>query len=119
MVKSAWAGSVVYSPGGRFGPRIQQDKQMIMLYTGEMNVKIDERELHVEPGNVLLLKPGHEETFLFSKTEETWHRWISIHVPHLNSDQAGISPEQLVRLFKQSEGCPPCTTSGITVFIKQ
>nr|WP_249435971.1 AraC family transcriptional regulator [Paenibacillus sp. Marseille-Q4541] len=86
VVKSAWAGSVVYPPGGRFGPRIQQDIQLVMLYTGEMNVMIDDRELHVEPGNVLLLKPGHEETFVFSKTEETWHRWIAVHVHHLDSD---------------------------------
>lgn len=84
-VRSASAGSVVYPPGGRFGPRIQQDLQLVMLYTGEMTVAIDGRELHVGPGHVALLKPGHEESFVFSKTEDTWHRWIAVHVPDLAS----------------------------------
>ncbi|NIK67192.1 AraC family transcriptional regulator [Paenibacillus sp. BK720] len=82
-VASAVAGSVVYPPGGKFGPRIQQDLQLVMLYTGEMSVTIDGRELHVQPGHVILLLPGHEEQFVFSKTEDTWHRWIAVHVPEL------------------------------------
>lgn len=79
-VRYAHAGSIVYPPGGRYGPRIQQDIQLVLLYTGEMNVTIDGRLLHVQPGHAVLLKPGHEETFIFSKTEETWHRWISVKV---------------------------------------
>ncbi|OPA73376.1 AraC family transcriptional regulator [Paenibacillus selenitireducens] len=93
-----YAGSVVYPPGGRFGPRIQQDLQLVLLYTGEMNVSIDGRELNVKPGHVVLLKPGHEETFTFSKTEETWHRWISIRVSPLadkNRDDLYQLPECL------------------------
>lgn len=82
-VISAVAGSVVYPPGGKFGPRIQKDIQLVMLYTGEMSVTIDGRELHVQPGHVVLLLPGHEEQFAFSKTEDTWHRWIAVHVPEL------------------------------------
>lgn len=83
-LKSAWAGSIVYLPGGSYGPRYQHDIQLVMLYTGEMNVNIDGRELHVKPGNVVLLKPGHEETFTFSKTEETWHRWIAVGIHQLD-----------------------------------
>ncbi len=79
-LQSAVAGSVVYPPGGKFGPRVQQDIQLVLLYTGDMRVTIDDRELHVLPGHVALLKPGHEEMFTFSRMEETWHRWISVHV---------------------------------------
>lgn len=82
----ASAGSIVYPPGGRFGPRIQADIQLVMLYTGEMNVSIDGRLVQVLPGQLLLLKPGHEETFVFSKTEQSWHRWIAIHVNELSNE---------------------------------
>ncbi|WP_337102596.1 AraC family transcriptional regulator [Paenibacillus sp. YIM B09110] len=82
-ITSITSGSIVYPPGGRFGPRIQQDIQLVMLYTGEMTVTIDGRELHVQPGHTVLLKPGHEESFTFSRTEETWHRWIAVHAPEL------------------------------------
>ncbi|MCM3626974.1 AraC family transcriptional regulator [Paenibacillus glycanilyticus] len=85
-VTSTVAGSVVYPPGGRFGPRIQQDIQLVMLYTGEMSVTVDGRELHVQPGHVVLLLPGHEEQFVFSKTEDTWHRWIAVHVQQLEEE---------------------------------
>jgi AraC-like DNA-binding protein len=83
-VQSVAAGSIVYPRSGRFGPRIQQDLQLVLLYTGEMDVTIDDQLLHVEPGHVILLKPGHEEFFTFSKTEETWHRWIAVHVSPLS-----------------------------------
>lgn len=83
-LSSAYAGSIVYPPGGRYGPRVQQDLQLVMLYTGEMTVTIDGRILSVAPGHVVLLKPGHEESFTFSKTEDTWHRWIAIRVDMLS-----------------------------------
>lgn len=79
----AEAGSIVYPPGGKFGPRIQQDFQLVMLYTGEMTVTVAGRSLHVTPGHVVLLKPGHEESFVFSKREDTWHRWIAVHFDSL------------------------------------
>lgn len=79
QLRFAFAGSIVYPPGGKFGPRVQQDIQLVMLYSGEMTVTISGRPLHVKPGNVVLLKPGHEESFVFSKTEDTWHRWIAVH----------------------------------------
>lgn len=85
-LRSAEAGSVVYPPGGKFGPRIQPDIQLVLLYTGEMRVAVDGRELRVPPGHVALLKPGHEEMFAFSRTEETWHRWISVRIDPLSRE---------------------------------
>ncbi|MDQ6421585.1 AraC family transcriptional regulator [Paenibacillus sp. LHD-117] len=100
-LKSAVAGSIVYPPGGRFGPRIQQDIQLVMLYTGEMNVTIDGRHVRVLPGQLILLKPGHEETFIFSKTEQSWHRWIAIHMNEL--------PEHTRDALYQLPECLPLT----------
>lgn len=77
-LRYAVAGSIVYPPGGRFGPRIQQDIQLVMLYSGEMTITVAGRPLHVKPGQVVLLKPGQEESFVFSRTEDTWHRWIAV-----------------------------------------
>ncbi|SFB44082.1 AraC family transcriptional regulator, arabinose operon regulatory protein [Cohnella sp. OV330] len=79
----AVAGSIVYPPGSRFGPRVQQDIQLVMLYSGEMTVTLPDRQLRVKPGHVILLKPGFEETFFFSKSEDTWHRWIAVHFEDL------------------------------------
>lgn len=78
LVKDAFAGTIVYPPGGHFGPRIQNDLQLVLLHTGAMNVSIDGVKNQIPVGSVVLLKPGHKETFLFAKEMETWHRWISV-----------------------------------------
>jgi AraC-like DNA-binding protein len=85
-VISAVAGSVVYPPGGRFGPRLQKDIQLVLLYTGNMDVTIEGKLLQVQPGHIILLTPGREETFVFARKEETWHRWISVHLTELSED---------------------------------
>lgn len=77
---SAVAGTIVYPPKGRYGPRIQQDVQLVLLHTGEMTVEIDGNRLEVNPGSVVLLTPGHHELFTFSEHAESWHRWISVRV---------------------------------------
>jgi AraC family transcriptional regulator, arabinose operon regulatory protein len=79
-VKYSKPGTVIYAPGGCFGPRIQQDLQLVLLHTGSMRVKIDGVLLQVPTGHITLLKPGHEEVFVFAKAQETWHRWIAVSV---------------------------------------
>ncbi|MEK5056904.1 AraC family transcriptional regulator [Paenibacillus sp. FSL H7-0326] len=99
---SVIAGTVVYPPGGRFGPRMQQDIQLVMLYTGTMEVVVDDRTLHIQPGHVVKLMPGHHETFKFAEEEETWHRWIAVHVHHL-SEEALAFVTQLPVILPLSE----------------
>lgn len=86
-VRAAVGGTVVYPPGSRFGPRVQADLQLVLLHTGAMTVYIDEVPHTIQPGQVILLKPGHQEQFLFAKEQETWHRWIAVHVGELTEQQ--------------------------------
>jgi AraC-like DNA-binding protein len=87
-ISSVYAGSIVYPPGGKFGPRIQRDVQLVMLYSGVLDLSIDGRKLNVKPGHMVILFPNHEESFVFSQTEESWHRWISVHIPDWDSSRA-------------------------------
>ncbi|ANE48514.1 hypothetical protein SY83_22005 [Paenibacillus swuensis] len=82
-VYSVYAGNIVYPPGGSYGPRKQQDIQLVLVHSGSMEVTVDGVLHQVLPGQVLLLKPQHQEWFKFSSHQETWHRWISVHVPEL------------------------------------
>jgi AraC family transcriptional regulator of arabinose operon len=77
FVYRAVAGTVVYPPGGAFGPRMQKDLQLVLLHRGAMEVEIDGVRHQVPPGHVALLKPDHLERFTFAKDGETWHRWIA------------------------------------------
>ncbi|MEH7479968.1 AraC family transcriptional regulator [Neobacillus drentensis] len=78
FIKYANAGSIVYPPGGQYGPRFQNDLQLVLLHTGAMNIHIDGVSNQIPIGHVVFLKPGHHEKFIFAKEEETWHRWITI-----------------------------------------
>jgi AraC-like DNA-binding protein len=92
-IHSTVAGSIVYPPGGRFGPRIQIDYQLVLLHTGEMEVTIDDMPFQIQSGHVAMLKPGHQEQFVFARNKETWHRWIAIHITDLLEEQSNYLNE--------------------------
>lgn len=85
-VSGAFAGTIVYPPGGHFGPRIQSDLQLVLLHTGSMDILIDDRLHSVAPGHVALLKPGHKESFQFARNEESWHRWIAVGLERMSPE---------------------------------
>lgn len=76
---SVQIGEIVYPPGGTFGPRVQQDYQLVMLHTGSLDLMVDERQHGFGPGTVLLLRPGGREVFRFAAHEPTWHSWVAVH----------------------------------------
>ncbi len=76
------AGTIVYPPGGTFGPRVQPDYQLVYLHHGSVEVEIDGERLRLGPGEVALLTPGHREFFRFARAEETHHSWVALrHLP--------------------------------------
>jgi AraC family transcriptional regulator of arabinose operon len=85
-IKNAYAGSIVYPPGGDYGPRYQAELQLVLLHSGSMNILIDDCVHKVPVGHVALLKPGHTEKFVFAKSEETWHRWITVALESANDE---------------------------------
>ncbi|REE67676.1 AraC family transcriptional regulator of arabinose operon [Paenibacillus taihuensis] len=86
-ITSIQAGTIVYPPRGTYGPRVQQDIQLVLLHTGELDITIDGAHYHVKPGQVVLLKPQHHEHFAFAKTQESWHRWIALSVESLTESE--------------------------------
>jgi AraC-like DNA-binding protein len=71
-------GDVIYEPGGTFGPRVQPEVQLVLLYSGEANVTIDGNPVHIPPQTVSVLLPGYLEHFAFAKQSRTHHGWCSI-----------------------------------------
>lgn len=71
-------GQVRYQPGGYCGPRVQRDYELVLLYSGSCDVRIDETHRMLKVGDVHLFKPGHREHFLFDAETLTHHFWCSI-----------------------------------------
>jgi len=89
-------GEVVYPPGGTYGPRIQQDYQLVILHRGELKLRLDDRVVEVAAGHAILLVPGHREHFTFARDRETFHSWCSI--------DASAIPQKLRRSFRTACG---------------
>lgn len=71
-------GDVWYDPGGEFGPRIQNDYQLVIVHLGEARVSSDDRTGVIPPGSVALLLPGRREYFHFSRSHRTHHTWCAV-----------------------------------------
>ena len=69
-------GEIIYNPQTTFGPRIQDKFQLVLVHQGCADVRINDEWLQVNAGEVVLLMPGREELFRFSKDESTHHSWI-------------------------------------------
>ncbi len=71
-------GIVTYRKGGRHGPRLQTNHQLMVVHRGRATVKVDGVPLDLRPGMGILLGPGHWEEFLFSRQIETRHSWCQL-----------------------------------------
>jgi len=59
-------GDVIYGAGGRHGPRVQLDFQLVAVLTGEARVAAAGTEVVVPARHAALLPPGRSEEFAFS-----------------------------------------------------
>ena len=115
-------GDVVYSPGGRCGPRRQQDYQLLSLHSGELELHLDGEIIRMEAGQSRLLHPRHQEDFYFSRSTCTRHAWCSVKpeaVPAgLRRILAKTRPQcrwtpRLQQLFDLSRGVQPMAASPL------
>ena len=70
--------AVDYEPGGSFGPRVQQDVQLVILDRGSICVTTDGREQVVQPGRVVCQWPGGTEFYRFDDQCVSTHRWVAL-----------------------------------------
>ncbi|WP_308635292.1 AraC family transcriptional regulator [Paenibacillus silvisoli] len=77
-IESCIAGTVVYPPGGTYGPRLYREIQLFLLHTGTVVVEVDGVEYEMVPGQMTLLTPDREVYFDFDKSESSSHSWITV-----------------------------------------
>lgn len=81
-------GEVTYPPGGRLGPRLQDDLELVLVHRGSAEVAIDDQPpFAVDAGRVALLLPGHRETFAFDGVR---HSWVQAHVGEVGEPFASL-----------------------------
>jgi AraC family transcriptional regulator of arabinose operon len=100
-------GDVVYEPGGMFGPRVQRDFQMVILHSGSLDLRVNRKPITLAAGTAVLLSPGGQEVFRFSRERESRHSWCAIR-PH-------AVPQAQQNLFRESRGPLPFTGAMVSL----
>lgn len=76
-------GEVTYPPGGRLGPRRQDDVQLVLVLAGSARIAVDDAPpVTHRAGTVALLLPGHREQFAFDDGAPTRHSWVQARLAH-------------------------------------
>lgn len=78
-------GDVHYRPGGTCGPRRQQGYQLVVILKGRSRLRWNGVWYPLPERHAILLVPGHEEFFEFSRTSKTHHTWINWNAERLPS----------------------------------
>jgi AraC-like DNA-binding protein len=94
-------GDVHYPPGGKFGPRIQQHYQLVVMNSGEANIEVDGQEMFVPEHHAVLLLPNRREMFYFTRSHPTHHTFCEI-APH-------YVPPAILETVGQRTICLPLT----------
>lgn len=71
-------GDIEYPPGGAFGPRIQRDFQLVVIYTGEARIQVEDETFAVPSQHAVLLTPHQREQFQFARAQPTHHTWCAV-----------------------------------------
>jgi len=77
-------GDILYSKGGSFGPRWQEDYQLVIIHSGSLTLTLDKEVIEIPESHAILLCPGHREHFHFARDCETRHSWIALEAEALN-----------------------------------
>jgi AraC family transcriptional regulator of arabinose operon len=71
-VVDATAREIVQPAGTQLGPRRQQEVQLMLIQSGGMDLRVDDRPpRHVPAGQICLLLPGHTEEIRFGREADT------------------------------------------------
>jgi AraC-like DNA-binding protein len=76
-----------YPPGATFGPRTLHDFELVWLLHGGATWRCGPRSETLEPGSLLLLRPGMTDTFQWDRRRPTQHAYV--HFSLAGADPSG------------------------------
>lgn len=89
VVSEALAGVAVYPPGATFGPRRLRDHEFVWVLQGSADWSAGGERIHLEPGWLLLLRPGMRDRFDWDRERPTRHAYCHFTAPASERAHAG------------------------------
>lgn len=93
--KAVCFGKARYKTGGRFGPRVQRDYQLVVIVQGSAVIDREDPlgkripSIRLQNGEMSLLEPGYTEQFRFDEKQETIHTWLAVNPAALDREFIG------------------------------
>jgi len=76
QLRHLYAGSAVYLPGDRFGPRTLGDYELVLITTGSARYTADGQTHEARAGSLILARPGFEETYEWDRQQTSRHLYF-------------------------------------------
>ena len=86
VMSYCYGGTVQYEPREVLGPRLLTDYEAVMIIDGFPIYAGNEGELQLEPGSILLARPGSVETYRWDARERTQHAYLHFDLESLPGD---------------------------------
>ncbi len=97
-LRSVRGGVATHRPGEIFGPRLLEDYELVWIRAGGGTYRADKREFEMEPGTVLLTRPGLHETYVWNASHPTVLMFLSFVLTEIPDDFPQPSSWPLLRL---------------------
>jgi AraC family transcriptional regulator of arabinose operon len=83
-VVDATVREIIQPAGSKIGPRQQEEIQLMLLHSGSMQLRVDERPIRPVPaGQICLLLPGHVEEISFASGVDTRQTLVRGRLEHV------------------------------------
>ncbi|MEN8255386.1 MAG: AraC family transcriptional regulator [Verrucomicrobiota bacterium] len=81
-----YSGTAVYQPGEVLGPRILEDFEAVMIIDGHPRYETQQGKFHLEPGSIMIGRPGTRETYFWDTENQTRHAYFHFGLEEIPSD---------------------------------
>ena len=80
-----YGGSVRYQPGEILGPRVLTDFEMVLIVEGRAVYEANGERHRLEPGSVILARPGFRERYTWDRDGRTRHVYFHLGIEQIPS----------------------------------
>lgn len=95
LPRDATFGEVGYPPGGRCGPRVQPDVQLVMLHRGSCRIDVGDETRVLKPTMMAVQLPGMRELFRFDPRRPSHHTWIAMRYERVPTGLCGLLADRV------------------------
>ncbi|MEN8255763.1 MAG: AraC family transcriptional regulator [Verrucomicrobiota bacterium] len=93
-----YSGTALYRPGEVLGPRLLKDFESVLVIEGHPVYETQHGKYRLEPGSIVLGKPGSNETYRWDTSVRTYHAYFHFNLEEIPADWPDLADWPCCRL---------------------